>query len=622
MKLFTKYPADLTVIPERTPNPNTPKRPLVPIHMDKRISPWKSNPPRSGLHQTSPGLIVGAALILLLVVVVLAVQNYNREKQYMSEILSEKGAAIIRGVEAGARTGMRHMMWGDQLVQKLLEETARLPGVVYMALVDESGRITAHSDLQKVGDAYPRNIPAGANSNAFTWRIVTDPEHRTFEVYHRFQPLPPGDMPGHAGMMRRHGMMMGRHAPRAAQRPEFILAGLDITPFEAARREDIRNTVIISAVLVLLGFGGLVSMFWAQNYRTARRTLQDTSAFADEVVSNLPVGLIATDRHGKVAFFNDQAETITGKSAAVAMGSDLDQVLPSHWCGLKEHLASGEPVLEKEMECTFSDRRQVPLAVSAARIVNEEGRFVGNILILRDLGEIRRLQEEIRRQEKLAALGGLAAGVAHEIRNPLSSIKGIATYFGSRSEEGSEDREAAEVMVQEVDRLNRVITELLEFARPTELRLQPVDLDPLLAHSVRLIEQDARSRHIEVQLESDSQSLSVLLDPDRFSQCLLNLYLNAIHAMDRGGRLTVKSQGMPEGEAVRIEIADTGSGIAPEHLNQIFDPYFTTKPTGTGLGLAIVHKLIEAHGGRIKVRSTPGTGTVFTIILPAQGAAS
>ncbi|HHP7233583.1 MAG TPA: ATP-binding protein [Desulfobacterales bacterium] len=577
----------------------------------------KSFKPRGGLHQTSPGLIVGATLILLVVVVVLAVQNYNREKRYMSDILTEKGAAIIRGVEAGARTGMRHMMWGDQLVQKLLEETARLPGVIYMALIDADGRILAHSDPQQIGGAYPRDMQAAGSPDAFTWRIVTDPKGRTFEVYHRFQPLRPGNMAGHEHMMRRHGMMMGRRLPPAEERREIILAGLDVTPFEEARREDIRNTVIISAVLLLLGFGGLVSMFWAQSYRTTRRTLQDTSAFADEVVSNLPVGLIATDRNGKIAFFNDAAETITGKSAAAAMDKDPDAVLPSCWCGLKAQLEAGGPVLEKEMECAFAERRQVPLAVSAARIVNEEGRFVGNIIILRDLGEIRRLQEEIRRQEKLAALGGLAAGVAHEIRNPLSSIKGIATYFGSRAEAGSQDREAAEVMVQEVDRLNRVITELLEFARPSELRRQPVELAPLLAHSVRLIEQDARTRQIEVRLENESEPLQVALDPDRFSQCLLNLYLNAIESMDRGGRLTVKSRKADDGE-VRIEIADTGSGIAPEHLSQIFDPYFTTKSKGTGLGLAIVHKLIEAHNGRIKVRSTPGAGSVVTIFLPVQ----
>jgi two-component system sensor histidine kinase HydH len=460
-------------------------------------------------------------------------------------------------------------------------------------------------------------MQAAGSPDAITWRIVTAPEGRTFEVYHRFQPLTPGNMPGHEHMMRRHGMMMGRRPPPAEERREIILAGLDVTPFEEARREDIRNTVIISAVLLLLGFGGLVSMFWAQSYRTTRKTLQDTSAFADEVVSNLPVGLIATDRNGKIAFFNDAAETITGKRAAAAMGKDPDAVLPSCWCGLKEQLEAGGPVLEKEMECAFAERRQVPLAVSAARIVNEEGQFVGNIIILRDLGEIRRLQEEIRRQEKLAALGGLAAGVAHEIRNPLSSIKGIATYFGSRAEAGSQDREAAEVMVQEVDRLNRVITELLEFARPSELRLQPVELAPLLAHSVRLIEQDARTRQIEVQLENESEPMQVALDPDRFSQCLLNLYLNAIESMDRGGRLTVKSRQASGGE-VRIEIADTGSGIAPERLSQIFDPYFTTKSKGTGLGLAIVHKLIEAHNGRIKVRSTPGAGSVVTIFLPVQ----
>ena len=269
------------------------------------------------------------------------------------------------------------------------------------------------------------------------------------------------------------------------------------------------------------------------------------------------------------------------------------------------------------MECTFGDNKPVPLSVSGSKIVNEEGDFVGNILILRDLGEVRSLQEEIRRKEKLAAVGSLAAGIAHEIRNPLSSIKGLATYFGDKFAETDEDKEFAGVMVREVDRLNRVISELLEFARPSALKLKQTNINELLEHSIRLVHQDAKSKDIEIDLSVSGDLPSALLDADRFSQALLNLYLNGIQAMDEGGMLSVKST-LAKGGEIKLEITDTGKGIDADEVNKVFDPYFTTKSKGTGLGLAIVHKIVAAHNGEIRIRSTPGKGTEFTLLIPVN----
>jgi two-component system sensor histidine kinase HydH len=578
--------------------------------------------------QTSPWIIVGAVVILLIIVVVLAIQNINREKRNMTRILSEKGAALIMAVEAGARTGMMGMMWGGDQVQALLEETARLPGVLFLAVTDKSGFILAHSNKTRIGGKFRSNFSLNDldPETQTHWQLTENGNSQQFfEVYRYFQPMTYADFKLRekmVSMMKRNGMMMGRGSDwcfpeNPTKDKRIIFVGLNVAPFEDARKEDIRNTLIISSVLLLLGFGGFLSLFWAQSYRSARRSLQDTSAFADEVVTHLPVGLIATDRDGKIAFFNDAAEKITGLNLQDARGKDPETVLPSHWCGLKEYLDQGETVLEQEMECVFSGQQAVPVSISATRIVNEEGHFVGNILILRDLGEVRKLQEEVRRKEKLAALGGLAAGVAHEIRNPLSSIKGLASYFGGKFAEGSDDRQAAGVMIQEVDRLNRVISELLDFARPSELKLKPTNVNEMLAHSARLVQQDAGTKNIKIHWSGSENLPQVQLDVDRFSQCLLNLYLNAIQSMDAGGVLSINcSSG--DNENIRIEIADTGKGISSSDLKKIFNPYFTTKSTGTGLGLAIVHKIIEAHQGNIKVTSTLGKGTVFTISIPIQ----
>jgi two-component system sensor histidine kinase HydH len=574
----------------------------------------------------SPKFVVAAAAILLLLVVTLAVRNINREKQHMSQMLIEKGAALIKAFEAGARTGMMGMMWGGNQVQRLLEETARQPDIIYLMVADRNGRILAHNERSRIGSKLKALPTADQIEN---WRLTELKDGRqAFEVFRIFKPLQgSGGRGGHGSGWRRQAMVcppgsQGQNAgdwcfpadPRKSN--QIIFAGFDMTPFEASRQEDIRNTVVISGVLALLGFAGLISIFWAHHYQSAKRSLQDASAFAREVVTSLPVGLIATDPEGRIAFFNAAAETITGLSSEQARGRSPEDVLPAHWCGMQDAITKGGKVIEREMECTFGPGRTVPVSISASRIVNEDDALVGHVVILRDLGEIRQLQEEIRRTEKLAALGGLAAGVAHEIRNPLSSIKGLASYFGSKFPKGSEAREAARVMTGEVDRLNRVISELLDFARPSELTRQPTDISVLLSHSLKLIEQDAVAKSITIvqdfRIDSTCQPV---IDADRFSQCLLNLYLNAIQAMPDGGQMQVSAWTMGD-DAIHVSISDTGDGIPEDQQHQIFNPYYTTKSKGTGLGLAVVHKIVASHGGSINLQSKPGEGTRFHIVLP------
>lgn len=234
-------------------------------------------------------------------------------------------------------------------------------------------------------------------------------------------------------------------------------------------------------------------------------------------------------------------------------------------------------------------------------------------------GEVRRLEEEVRRKEKLAAVGNLAAGVAHEIRNPLSSIKGYATYFGQRFPEGSEDREAAGVMVREVDRLNRVITDLIGLSRPSDVHPRAVCLENVVAHVLRLIRQDAALRGVQLDYRTSRRVPNALVDSERLGQSLLNLCLNALDAMPDGGRLTLAVARAKK--RVCLMVRDTGKGIEPRQLPHIFDPYFTTKGQGTGLGLAMVHKIVEAHNGEINVTSrvAPPGGhgeTIFRIWLP------
>jgi two-component system sensor histidine kinase HydH len=559
--------------------------------------------------QSSPWIILGSTVILLVVVMVLTYQNTNRQKQYMIRLLSEKGAAFIRAVEAGARSGMMGMMWDDNSIQLLIEETGRLPDVLYMAVVDDQGRVLAHSDPSQIDKPFDktRKITHLGPDQTENWELVTQQNgHQVFEVHRHFRPLSTDHqaMNAHMQSMMQHHRMNQKNANEwllpGNLAKVMIIVGLDVSPFKAAIESDIQTTVILSIVMLLLGFGGFVSLFWMNSYRSARKSLKDTSAVADEIVSHLPVGLVATDQQRQVTFFNNEAERITGFTQEQVTQMMPNEFLSDELSQLYFRIDKGTPIIDQEMLLDFKHNPSMPISVSAIQIHNDMGEFVGKLLIIKDLTEIRKLQEEIQQQEKLATIGSLAAGVAHEVRNPLSSIKALATYFSGLFTAGTESSEAADVLIQEVDRLNRVITELLEFARPSELNRKSEDINMLLSNSIRLIRQDAANKNIKVQLDAEENLCPVWMDADRMTQSLLNLYINALQAMEASGQLSIRACSA-EGDNVEITVKDTGKGIAHEDLYKIFDPYFTTKQNGTGLGLAIVRKIVDGHKGKIKI---------------------
>lgn len=230
-----------------------------------------------------------------------------------------------------------------------------------------------------------------------------------------------------------------------------------------------------------------------------------------------------------------------------------------------------------------------------------------------------KLTKEIETTRHLAAIGKLAGGVAHEIRNPLSSIKGFATYFEKRYADHPDDRETARIMIQEVERINRSVTQLLEFAKPMAVNKKEVVIREMISHSLKLVTHDLEKKSITVHTDFRSERSTCDTDPDRMNQILLNLYMNSLAAMAEGGNLTVTvADTAPGGGDLEIRITDDGCGMDEQMLPEIFDPYFTTRPDGTGLGLSIVHRLVETLGGEIRVESVKGQGSTFFIRLPAR----
>jgi two-component system sensor histidine kinase HydH len=571
-----------------------------------------------------PWIILGAVAILVPIFLFWTLQNISKEREYVVRLLTEKGSALIRSVEAGTRTGMMGMRGGGFRVQRLISETAQTPDIVYLMVTDASGNIIAHSDEEEIGKMHGIDLDLRRilRSDKVQWREIVRPDGAsTFEVFRRFSPTRVPFRGQHGGRMQGPRPQEMREEIPPPEQPEIIFVGLDMGPIEAVRKQDTTNTILLASILLLIGFAGVVSLFLAQAYRSTRSSLTRIKAFSDNVVEKMPVGLVAMDGNGRIVSFNQAAETTLRLPTDQVIGRNASEILPRQVLDMVAALKEGaRTAIGKEFDCSFPDGRIVPLDVTLSSLKGEDGTVWGTIILCRDLTEVQSLKREVETSRRLASLGRLAAGIAHEIRNPLSSIKGFATYFKERYRDNPDDQKTSEIMIHEVDRLNRVITQLLEFARPPVIQKKRASLQSLIQHSLKMIERQASAKQIQVLSHLPSDIKEIDLDPDGINQVLLNLYLNAIEAMQQGGTLTV-SLSMDEGSPwVKIKVSDTGTGISKEDLEHVFDPYFTTKQTGTGLGLAIVHKIIEAHRGEVRAESEIGRGTTVSVLLPAAQA--
>jgi two-component system sensor histidine kinase HydH len=237
------------------------------------------------------------------------------------------------------------------------------------------------------------------------------------------------------------------------------------------------------------------------------------------------------------------------------------------------------------------------------------------VLIVRDMREIRAMEEALERSRRMAALGRMAAGIAHEIRNPLGTLRGFAQFFRRRPDEDAAAREYADLMVGEVDRLNRTVSALLQFSRPREPEFAGVELGELLQRTARLMEEDVAAHQVVLKVDQPAEPVVFSADPDLLTQVLINLLQNGLAATQEDGK--IRLGGSRENQEIRLWVQDSGRGMTAEERERMFDPFYTTRKEGTGLGLAVVQQIIEQHRGRIEVESAPGEGTRVEVILPA-----
>ncbi len=364
-----------------------------------------------------------------------------------------------------------------------------------------------------------------------------------------------------------------------------------------------------------------------QSLREKEQGLTRLQVFHENIVHSISSGVFTADAMGCVTSFNPAAQEATGYTIAHVAGRPWREVFNWHPTQQSDEQLNGavSTTTRFEVECKRADGNRLILGMTLSPL-HEQGKQAGLVGVFKDLTQIRDLEEEMRRKDWLASLGEMSAGMAHEIRNPLGALAGAMQMLRKDATGDETNCRLMDIAIREATRLDNIITEFLQYARPPALNLAEHDLNKVLAETLDLVQHEARTRtNIIIVTSLATGALAALVDQDQIRQVFWNMATNAFEAMPEGGQLTISTScrhvdvGGRKGDVIEIAFQDTGEGIPKQNLDKIFLPFFTTKKEGSGLGLAAVHRIVDLHGGWIKVESQERHGSRFVVCMPHSG---
>lgn len=570
--------------------------------------------------QRSPLTLAALALVLMgLSLTAVTWENLSHLRQLIDQHMLFAARVIAHGVESNL---VRVMPMLGHLppetvksrIEEFFREIVASGEVVYLGVYDGEGRLVLSSSPSgaPVGLTHPGGEDAILDQSALSDLALTGEWYGTVSMGGRA-------ILGYASRTR-PGMDQFSQGQTSEAGPGatpglYLLVGLSLDEHYAQVQGFRRNAILQTSFVLAVAAFIWVLLFAYLRRREQGRKLVRLERFHSKLLDAMPEGLVAVDGAGTVTAVNPAAKDILGTELAGRALAELPIHQALRECLLPEPLdvpdVASAPGSPRHHACSW---RQVELDGKSLELlaVPMEGE---TLVLVRDRTHLRTLERDLEQSRHLAAIGHLAAKVAHEIRNPLSSLRGFAQLFATRLKGKEPEQSYAQTMVQEADRLGRVVTDLLYLARPRAVETQCMDLAALAVDLERLLGFDLARRQAELVVRLEAPT--VMADADGLKQGLINLILNALDALpETGGIITLAS--VAQGDGVAVTLADTGRGMDPEERERALEPYFTTKKGGSGLGLAIVHKILRDHGGSLEIISRPGQGTAVTLRFPGM----
>ncbi|MCB0276619.1 MAG: PAS domain S-box protein [Calditrichaeota bacterium] len=498
-------------------------------------------------------------------------------------IAAEDRSAIVLNLDAESLYHFRRQIGFGVMLSKMIEQ----PGIVYVALQDSNTILAASGNVESLED-----IPASPFLSRALGQGIFDSRFSEFDSLTIFEAVHPFDFQGQTvGLFR---------------------LGLSLDPLQQINDRIYRRIVIITLVLIVVGFFLLTLIFIRQNLDTLSRKYQEVETFSSQVIRNVSDAIVLVDGQCRISLVNAAAGQLFGIGAPEIHGRHLSTILPQETC---EAIQNQDSTLYP-VDCRIGERpANLLISTSAFLDQNQQKRI---IMVIRDLTEQKLLEAQLQRRERLSAMGELASGVAHEIRNPLNTIGTIAQQLDSDFEpvrDGEEFHQLAGLVHSEVKRINNTIQDFLRFARPARVNPQPFAVADLIEKLVQQYRSLAHQKNLKFSGDIAWQG-EVVWDRQQIQQALMNLLQNSIDALPAGGEFGIRVNSAP-GEIIEISVFDDGPGIPEPVRNKIFNLYFTTKAEGTGIGLSLVQQIVDAHGGTITAGNPPhGPGALFILRLP------